>query len=115
LPLWAAYAAIILFPITQGLAEIATYFGYVMPRFKAQGMSPWLAITFPAIFLGLQHLALPLLFDARFIVWRALMFIPFAFLVGIVMHWRPRLFPYLAIVHALMDMSFAAMLLSMAY
>ena len=115
LPLWAAYAAIILFPVTQGLAEIATYFGYVMPRFKSQGMSPWLAITFPAIFLGLQHLALPLLFDARFIVWRALMFIPFAFLVGIVMHWRPRLFPYLAIVHVLMDMSFAAMLLSMAY
>lgn len=115
LPLWAAYASIILFPVTQGAAEIATYFSYVMPRFKSQGMSPWLAITLPALLLGLQHLAVPLLFDTRFITWRALMFIPFAFLVGIVMHWRPRLFPYLAIVHVLMDMSFAAMLLSMAY
>lgn len=115
LPLWAAYASIILFPVTQGLAELGTYFGYVMPRFKAQGMSLWIAITLPALLLGLQHLALPLLFDVRFIIWRGLMFIPFAFLVGIVMHWRPRLFPYLAIVHVLMDMSFAVMFLSMAY
>ncbi len=115
LPLWAAYASLILFPVTQGLAELGTYFGYVMPRFKSQGMSPWLAITLPALLLGLQHLALPLLFDVRFIIWRGLMFIPFAFLVGIVMHWRPRLLPYIAIVHVLMDMSFAAMFLSVAY
>ena len=26
LPLWAAYASIILFPVTQGLAELSTYF-----------------------------------------------------------------------------------------
>jgi len=43
------------------------------------------------------------------------MFIPFAFLVGIVLDWRPRLLPYLAIIHVLMDTFFATMLLGVAY
>jgi hypothetical protein len=115
LPLWAAYASLILFPLTQGLAELASYFGYSMPRLESQGMRPWLAITLPALVLGLQHIAVPLLFDLHFILWRGLMFLPFAFFVGIVLHWRPRLLPYMAIVHVLMDLSFAIMLISAAY
>ena len=60
-------------------------------------------------------MAVRLLFDLRFILWRGLMFIPFAFFAGIVLHWRPRLLPYMAMVHVLMDLSFAMMLLSAAY
>jgi len=115
LPTWAAYASIFLFAITQGLAELATYFGFVMPRLEAQGMRPWLAITLPAMMLGLQHIAAPLLFDMRFILWRGLMFIPFAFFAGIVMHWRPRLLPYMAFIHVLMDLSLAPLFLRVAY
>lgn len=115
LPLWVVYASILLFPITQGLAELPTYFGYVMPRFESNGMRPWLAITLPSLMLSFQHIAVPLLFDVRYILWRGLMFIPFAFFAGIVLHWRPRLLPYMVIVHVLMDMSFVAMLLGAAY
>ena len=115
LPMWAAITGIILFPLTQGVAEISTYFSYVMPRFERQGMPRWLAITLPSLFLGIQHCAIPLLFDVRFFTWRLLMFIPFAFLVGIVMNWRPRMLPYLAVIHVLMDLSFAMMLLGVAY
>lgn len=115
LPLWAAVTGMILFPLTQGMAEIPTYFSYTMPRFEEQGMSRWLAVTIPAMMLGLQHIGVPFLFNVSYLVWRGLMFIPFAFLVGIVMRWRPRLLPYLAIIHVLMDLSFAAMLLDIAY
>jgi membrane protease YdiL (CAAX protease family) len=115
LPLWVVYTFILLFPITQGLAELPTYFGYVMPRFESNGMRPWLAITLPALMLGFQHIAVPLLFDMRYILWRGFMYIPFAFFVAIVLHWRPRFLPYMVVVHVLMDMSFAAMLLSAAY
>jgi hypothetical protein len=115
LPLWAAYTSILLFPITQGLVEIALYFTYAMPRLQSQGLPRWLALAIPALMLGFQHFAIPLVFDLRFIAWRALMFIPFAFVVGIMLHWRPRLLPYIAIIHILMDASFAAMLLSVAY
>ena len=71
-------------------AEIPTYFGFVMPRFEAQGMRPWVALALPALLLSLQHAAVPLLFDVRYMLWRGLMFLPFAFLVGIVVYWRPR-------------------------
>jgi hypothetical protein len=53
-----------------------------------------------------------LILYGRFIAWRLVMFMPFAFLVALVMRWRPRLLPYLAIVHALMDISAAAMFFS---
>ena len=115
LPLWAAWTGIVLFPVTQGLVELVTYFGYVMPRFERQGMNKILALSLPALMLGLQHLAMPFLFDLRFILWRGLMYIPFAFFSGILLYWRPRWLPYMAIIHALMNMSFAFSFLSVAY
>ena len=108
-------ASLALFPLTQGLAETPTYFAFAMPRLEAQGLRRWQAVALPALMLGLQHLAAPLLFDWRFIAWRGLMFLPFAALVGIVMRWRPQLLPYIAVVHVLMDLSFAMMFLSVAY
>ncbi|MFL7890517.1 MAG: hypothetical protein ACK2UM_09310 [Anaerolineales bacterium] len=115
LPLWAVYISLILFPVTQGLAELPTYFSYSMPKLESQGVHRWAAVTLASLFLSLQHLAVPLLFNYQFILWRALMFLPFAFFVGIVLHWRPRLLPYLAFIHVLMDLSFAAMLIGVAY
>jgi hypothetical protein len=114
LPAWAAYASLLVFPITQGLAELPTYFAYGMPRLEAQGLPRWLALALPAIMLGLQHMAVPLLFDVRYLAWRGLMFLPFAFSVGLSLQWRPRLLPYMVIIHILMDLSFVAMLLGVA-
>lgn len=115
LPVWAAVVSILLFPITQGLTELPLYFLYVMPRLQRQEVSRAWALTLAAVMLSLQHIAIPFLFDLRFLTWRAFMFLPFAFLVGFVLQWRPRLLPYLAIVHLLLDLAAAAMLLSVAY
>ncbi len=115
MPYWAAYLSILAFPILQGLTETPTYFGYVMPRFEAQGMNKWLAISIPALMLAAQHIAMPFLLDFRFIVWRGLMFLPFAFLVAIVFHWRPRLLPYFIVVHVLMNLATIITFLSVAY
>jgi hypothetical protein len=115
LPMWAVYASLLLFPVTQGLAELPTYFAYTMPKLEFQGVPAWLAVSLASLFLALQHIAVPFLFNFHFILWRALMFVPFALTVGIVLHWRSRLLPYMAIIHVLMDLSFAAMLLGVAY
>ena len=115
LPFWAAIAGFILFPVTQGLAEIALYFSFVMPAFESRGMKPWLALSLSSLVLGFQHIGVPFLFNGRYLIWRGFMFLPFAFLLGIVLHWRPRLLPYLAIVHVLMDLSVGVMLLPLAY
>jgi hypothetical protein len=44
------------------------------------------------------------------LLYRLLMFLPFALLVGISLRLRPRLLPYFAVVHGLMDMSLALMM-----
>jgi hypothetical protein len=104
LPLWGVLLAV-LFPLTIAWAELPTYFGYVMPRLADRWSSSWGALLTAALLLGLQHMTLPLIFDLRFILWRALMFIPFALLLGIAIRWRPRLLPYLMAVHVLIDLA----------
>ena len=115
LPMWAVIASIVLFPVTQGMVEIPTYMMYVMPRIEKGGSPRWVAILLPTLFLAAQHIAIPLAFNGRFILWRFLMFLPFALLVALVIKWRPRLLPYIAIIHVLMDISTAVMLLPLAY
>ena len=105
LPMWAAYVQLVLFPVTQGLVEVPLYFIYVMPRLDARSFPDLRPVVLPALMLGLQHVVIPLLFNVDFILWRSLMFIPFAFALGILMLWRPRLLPYIAVIHVLMDLS----------
>jgi len=112
LPLWMAYTAAVVFPLTQGPAELPLYFAYVMPRLEAQGLGRWLAVGLASLALALQHVAIPLLFDGRFIVWRALMFLPFALLTGLLLRWRPRLLPYTAIIHVLINLTMAPFFLA---
>jgi hypothetical protein len=111
LPLWAAIAGGLLFGITQGLVELPTYFAYIMPRLEARTGRRWLGVGLPILFLAAQHIAVPLVFDFRFIAWRFLMFLPLSLVLGLILHWRPRLLPYLAVVHALMDLSLLPLLL----
>jgi hypothetical protein len=107
LPGWAAIILFIAFPLTVALTELPLYFGYVMPRLEALSGKTWLAVLLPAIFLAAQHCALPLIFDWRFVAWRAVMFLPFALLLGIALRLRPSLMPYLIVGHFLIDLSSA--------
>jgi hypothetical protein len=58
-----------------------------------------------AVTLSLQHVVLPLLFDWRFVIWRAFTFLPFALWFGWALYRRPSLLPYLVVAHALLDAS----------
>jgi hypothetical protein len=109
IPQWAALFALIVFPITIALAEMPTYFGYGMPHVEAETANRWLGVLIPSLFLAAQHMTLPLLFDWRFALWRGLMFLPLALYVGIVLHWRLRLLPYVAVLHGLLDFQAAWM------
>lgn len=112
LPMWAAITAFIFFPITQGLTELPTYFGYSEPRLSVLWKSKWAAILFTGFFLALQHMVLPLIFDWRFIMWRAGMYLFFALSMALLLSFRPRLMPYCMLIHWLMDISAAWFLIS---
>jgi hypothetical protein len=112
LPQWGAFAALVLFPVTIALTELAVYFGYLQPRLEALTGRAWVAVALTAGFLSLQHATLPLVLEWRFVVWRSVMFAPFALLLAVVLRWRPRLLPYLAVLHGLADLQVAVMLVA---
>lgn len=103
LPLWAILASLVVFPVTMPLGELPLYFGYIMPRLETITKSKWLALALPSLMLSFQHAALPLLFNRNIIILRLFMFLPFAVLIGLVIRWKPKLFPYILIAHFLMD------------
>ena len=110
LPTWALVLSL-LFPLTIGFAELPTYFAYVMPRLEAQLKNGWAAWLIASVFLGAQHMFLPLILDGRFMLWRLLMYMPFALFAGLLLKLRPTLLPYYIIVHALVDLSAVAVYL----
>jgi len=106
---WLAIIMLVAFPVTIVLAELATYFGYIMPRLMGGLRSKWLAVALPVLFLSLQHITLPFIPDLKFILYRGLVFLPFAALIGIALYKRPSLFPWFAILHGVMDLGTAVM------
>lgn len=111
LPVWAAWLQCFVFPLTMPLGELTVYFGYVMPRLEVIAKKKWVALVLPVLMLAFQHAALPLLFDARFVLWRLLMFLPFALLIGLLIRWKPKLLPYIFIGHFLIDIMNAVSIL----
>lgn len=111
IPNWALFMGL-LFPLTIAFAEIPYYFAYIMPRLQATTHLKWVVTILCSLALAAQHITLPLIIDGRFILWRMLMYLPFALFVGIVMQWRPRLLPYFMVIHALMDLSALAVYFS---
>lgn len=105
IPIWAAWTVVGAFPVLHALTELPTYFGYVMPRLRLLTGRPAAMLILTASVLSAQHVFLPLLFDWRFILWRLLMFLPFALWVGWLIHRRPTVLPYLAAVHGLLDLT----------
>lgn len=113
-PLPLAYILLVLFPVTIALAELATYFRYIMPALMKHLRKKWLAVFLPVLFLAIQHCTLPFIADFRFIVYRLLMYFPFACLIGIMLYKRPRLFPYFAVMHGLLDFGAVILLLEVS-
>jgi hypothetical protein len=113
LPLWASWIALILFPLTIAFAELPTYFAYAIPRLAVLSGRTWFGLLVAVFMLSFQHATMPLIFDWWFILWQLLMFLGFALLIGLFLNWRPRLLPYLMIIHGLLDFATAWMVFSL--
>jgi hypothetical protein len=111
LPLLAVYPLLLLMPVTQGLAELPIYWGYVAPRLRAFGYGRWAVIGLVGVVLSLQHLFFSFRLDWRFDLWLALKFLPFALWAGYVVDRRPTSLPYLMLLHFLIDATLPVLLL----
>jgi hypothetical protein len=103
LPLAAAAALMFLMPLAQGLTELPNYFGYCRPRIERGSGGALLAVAVTVGMLAAQHMFAPFIPDARFLLFRGLSFLPFALVLAVGLRWRPRLLPYMMVVHFLMD------------
>ena len=103
LPLLAIYPRFLLMPITQALAELPTYWGYVAPRLRASGMNRWLVIGIVGAVLSVQHMFFSFQLDWRYDLWLAVKFLPFALWTGFIVDRRPTALPYLMGIHFALD------------
>ena len=103
LPFAVALIGLVAFPVTAAFAELPTYFGYAMPRLEAMWQTRWRAVVVCALFLAMQQLTLPLIWDVRFLVWRGLVFLPLAAYLGVVIRERPAFLPYLMATQAIVQ------------
>jgi len=102
LPLPAALYAVFVFPFIWGLTEQMTYNGYLAPRFRVLCRSTGLSVALVSMAWSFQHAVMPLTFDPRVMVVRALSPLPFSVFQTLVYLRFRRLIPF-AIAHALMD------------
>jgi len=105
LPIFAIYPLFLLMPITQALAELPIYWGYVAPRLGAAGVNRWLVIGIVGLVLSLQHMFFSFQLDWRYDLWLAFKFLPFALWTGFIVNRRPTSLPYLMFAHFLLDAS----------
>lgn len=92
-------------PLSIAFSELPAYAGYTLPRLQALTGKRGAMVLVVAAALAAQHVALPLVFDWRFVVWRALMYAPFALFIVWAIDRRPTLLPYFMGMHALIDLS----------
>lgn len=76
-----------------------------MPRLQALTSRVTLPLVLTASTSLLPHAVLPLQFDTRYLLWRALMFLPHAFWFGWIIQRRPTTLQYLVAAHGLLDIS----------
>jgi hypothetical protein len=115
LPMWAAWLSLIIMPASIALVELPNYFGYCTPRLQALTGRRWLPVLLAAFWLALQHSALPLIFEPRFMLYRFFSMLPLAVYLAFVYGYTRRLGP-LMVLHYLMDLQLGVtvLLISMA-
>jgi uncharacterized protein len=102
LPLPAVFYGVLVWPFLWGLTEQMTYNGYLVPRFQVLCGSTSVAVACVAFAWSFQHVVMPLTFDAKFMVFWLLSWVPNSLFVTLLYLRLRRLLP-LAIAHGMMD------------
>ena len=98
IPLWLAISNIFVLPVTTAFAEDGLYLGCGVNQIK----NKYAAVLLPAFFFALQHSFVPTLFDARYITYRFLSFLPLTILLCLHYHKRRNPLPIM-VGHAVID------------
>ena len=109
IPLFPAILNIAVLPVTTALAEDGLYLGGGINQIK----NKFTAILIPAFFYTLQHCFIPTLFDARYMIYRFISFLPLTVIFCI--HYYKKRDPLpMMISHAILDLATAMTIVAMS-
>lgn len=94
-PLWAAIYSLLVWPIIWGIAEETTYQGYALPRLEVLTGQGWPAVLIVGFGWALQHIALPLVPDWRFMLWRFASSLSISIVLPVIYLRTRRLLPFI--------------------
>jgi len=103
LPLWAGLVSVLVFPVMNAVTEQMTYSAYSLTRLEVLTGKPFLAVAIVVFWFALQHSALGLLFDWRFVLYRFISYLPLCILVP-VLYLRLRRLTPLIVCHWSLDL-----------
>lgn len=110
IPKVLAVINVLLLPVTTALAEDGLYLGCGVDKIQ----NKYAAVLVPAFFFALQHCFIPTLFDARYIIYRFLSFLPLT--VILCMHYRRHRDPLPIMAgHALIDVATVAQIMATSF
>jgi membrane protease YdiL (CAAX protease family) len=112
LPAWGVVYSLSLWWLVWSPTEELTFNGYALPRLAALTRSPWLAVVLVGVAWAAMHAAIPTLFDARYLAWRTLSFLPLCLAMSALYLRIRRLVP-LVIMHWAMDLAGALFTLAL--
>lgn len=108
LPFWAVLYTLSVWWIIWSPTEETTYQAYVLPRLEALTRAPFVSVLIVGFWWALQHSALPVVLDWRFVIWRMLAFFPGCVVFALI-YQRTRRLPPLIVAHWPMDILVAVM------
>jgi membrane protease YdiL (CAAX protease family) len=98
LPLVGALYSFLIWPVIWAITEEVTYLGYVLPHLEILTGRTSIAFVMVVLFWSVQHCAMPLRLDLRFMLWRAITSLPVVALLSLIFI-RTRRLPPLIVAH----------------
>jgi membrane protease YdiL (CAAX protease family) len=93
LPVLGALYSLLIWPTVWAVAEELTYLGYALPRLEVLTGRTWVALLIVVFFWSIQHGAMPLRLDLRFMLWRSITPLPALLVVSLIFIRTRRLVP----------------------
>lgn len=112
LPLWGVVYSFTAWWLISAATEEITYQGYVLPRIEALSGHSWIAGIVVIFWWTLQHCALPLVPDLKYLAFRFVAFLPGVTLMTLI-YLRIRRLPPMIVAHWPMDLGAVIMTLTL--
>jgi membrane protease YdiL (CAAX protease family) len=112
LPLWGVVYSFAAWWLISAATEETTYQGYVLPRIEALSGHSWVAVVVVVFWWTMQHCALPLVPDFKYLAFRFVAFLPGVTLLTLI-YLRIRRLPPMILAHWPMDLGAVIMTLTL--